>query len=207
MPLGPGAAAIGARPTGSVNRGTRNLRMSTTTNPRAEASRRNGAHARGPVSAEGRERSAGNALRHGLTAGTPRLIGNESEAEFLTLAAVVRQDLAPVGPLQEHLAGQIVLAIWRGRRSDRIETELFNYYLQKDRPREPAPDFGLLVIRDRNGARALDALLRYRGSVQTELFRALAALKALQAEAAATPAALAGLPPPADSTKRTQNPL
>jgi hypothetical protein len=62
------------------------------------------------------------------------------------------------------------------------------------------------VIRDRNGARALDTLLRYRGSVQTELFRALAAPKALQAQAAAS-APVACLPPGADSTERTQNPL
>jgi hypothetical protein len=42
--------------------------------------------------------------------------------------------------------------------------------------------------------------------VQAELFRALAALKALRAEAATTPAGMAILPPPA-STRRTQDPL
>ena len=115
------------------------------------------------------------------------MLGNEDEAAFLSLAAALRDELAPAGPLQEELADQIALAIWRARRSNRIETELFNYYLEKDRPSSAAaPDFGLLVIRDRNGARALDTLLRYRGSVQAELFRALAALKALQAEAAAS---------------------
>ena len=46
------------------------------------------------------------------------------------------------------------------------------------------------------------------GSVQAELFRALAALKALQAEAANSMiVAVARLPPPAATTKRTQNPL
>ena len=46
------------------------------------------------------------------------------------------------------------------------------------------------------------------GSVQAELFRALAALKALQAEVAdLVTAAVASLPPPASTTKRTQNPL
>ncbi len=46
------------------------------------------------------------------------------------------------------------------------------------------------------------------GSVEAGLFCALAALKALQAEAAdSMTAAVASLPPPADSTKRTQNPL
>ncbi len=178
-------------------------------NPRAEASRRNGARSRGPVSAEGRANSARNALRHGLCARKLRVLGNEDEAEFLAFAAALRAELAPVGVLQEELADQIALAIWRARRSNRIETELFNYYLEKDRPGcAPAPDFGLLVIRDRNGARALDTLLRYRGSVQAELFRALAALKALQAEAAASmTAAVARLPPMANSTKRTQTDL
>jgi hypothetical protein len=183
--------------------------MSTMTNSRAEASRRNGSRSRGPVTAEGQARSAPNALKHGMRASKVRVLGNEDEAAFQSLAAAMRDDLTPVGPLQEQLADQIVLAIWRARRWERIETELFNYYLEKDRRgNEPTPDFGLLVIRDRNGARALDTLLRYRGSVQTELFRALAALKALQAQAAdSTAAALASLPPPADSTKRTQDPL
>ena len=180
----------------------------TSPNARAEASRRNGARSRGPVSAEGRACSARNALKHGLRASRIRLLGNENEAEFLTLAAALHEELAPAGPLQEHLAGQIALAIWRARRSDRIETELFNYYLEKDRVGgATVPNFGLLVIRDRNGARALDTLLRYRGSVQAELFRALAALKTLQAEAAATTPSKPAILPPVASTKRTQDPL
>ncbi len=182
--------------------------MSISTNTRAEASRRNGARSRGPASAEGRASSARNALRHGLRARKIPVLSNEEEAEFLTLAAALRAELAPEGPLQEHLAGQVALAIWRARRSERVETELFDFYLQKDRaPGEPTPDFGLLVIRDRNGARALDMLLRYRSSVQVELFRALAALKALQAEMAAAIPEVPSLPPEADSAKRTQNPL
>ncbi len=96
-------------------------------NGRAEVSRRNGARSRGPVTAEGRAGSARNALKHGLRASKVQLLSNEKEAEFLSLATALREELAPAGPLQEHLAGQIALAIWRARRSDRIETELFNY--------------------------------------------------------------------------------
>ena len=43
----------------------------------------------------------------------------------------------------------------------------------------PDTDLGLALIRDGHGPRALDTLLRYRGSVHAELFRTLAALKAL----------------------------
>jgi hypothetical protein len=45
-------------------------------------------------------------------------------------------------------------------------------------------DLGLALIRDGNGARAFDTLLRYRGAAQAELFRTLRLLKALQVETA-----------------------
>ncbi len=45
-------------------------------------------------------------------------------------------------------------------------------------------DLGLALIRDGNGARAFDTLLRYRGTALAELWRALRLLKALQAEPA-----------------------
>jgi hypothetical protein len=65
-------------------------------------------------------------------------------------------------------------------------------------------------MRDGNGPRALDTLVRYRGSVHAELFRALAALRLLQAEARELPenappdAASTILPPPRATTKRTR---
>jgi hypothetical protein len=59
-------------------------------------------------------------------------------------------------------------------------------------------------------ARALDTPVRYRGSVLAELFRALAALELLQAEARDFPEADAPdavpalLPPPRTTTKQTR---
>jgi hypothetical protein len=44
-------------------------------------------------------------------------------------------------------------------------------------------------MRDGNGPRALDTLVRYRGSVLAELFRAFAALRLLQADARELPEA------------------
>jgi hypothetical protein len=65
-------------------------------------------------------------------------------------------------------------------------------------------------MRDGNGPRALETLVRYRGSVLAELFRALAALKLLQAEVCEVPAGVAPdgapviPPPPRATTKRTR---
>jgi hypothetical protein len=55
-------------------------------------------------------------------------------------------------------------------------------------------DLGLALIRDGNGARAFDTLLRYRASAQAELHRTLRTLRALQAETRAQEAAPAPLP-------------
>ena len=48
---------------------------------------------------------------------------------------------------------------------------------------DPRATFGTDLIRDSYGPRAFATLVRYRGSVLAELFRSLAALKLLQAEA------------------------
>jgi hypothetical protein len=68
---------------------------------------------------------------------------------------------------------------------------------------------GLRAARDprRTGARALDTLLRYRGSVQTDLLPALAALKAPPAEAATTAPSGPQVLPPVASTKRIRDRL
>ena len=44
-------------------------------------------------------------------------------------------------------------------------------------------------MRDGNGPRALDTMVRYRGAVLAELFRSLAALEALRAQARGIPGA------------------
>jgi hypothetical protein len=99
---------------------------------------------------------------------------------------------------------RIALGLWRARRSDRIEAGLLASYLERA-PVRPGdePDLGLAVIRDANGPRAIETLLRYRGSAYAELFRALGALKALQAEAAAGPGRdIPPLAPPAREPAR-----
>ena len=183
----------------------------TISSARAQASRRNGARSRGPVTAAGKARSARNATRHGLRARSV-LLADESARDFAALAGALRAELAPVGVLQAELAARVAAAAWRARRADRLEAALLMCHL--DLSADPAGErqaaLGLGLIRDGNGPRALETLVRYRGSVLTELFRTLAALKLLQADAREVPerdapdAAPAILPPPRATTKRTR---
>jgi hypothetical protein len=146
---------------------------------RAAASRRNGAKSRGPKTAEGKARSAQNALKHGLRAQKHIVLPGENAAEFAALEAALLEELAPQGALQAVLARRVVAATWRLERAERIEAGLFAHHLRGER------NLGLALIRDGNGPRAFDTLLRYRGGTLAELWRALRTLKALQAEQAA----------------------
>ena len=129
---------------------------------RAEASRKNGAKSRGPNTPEGKARSAHNALRHGMRAQKYVVLPEEDAAEFGELEAALVEELAPVGALQTVLARRVAVAAWRLARADRIEAGLF-----KER-RVASGGLGLALIRDGNGARSFETLLRYRGAAMAE---------------------------------------
>jgi hypothetical protein len=145
---------------------------------RAEASRQNGAQSRGPKTSEGKARSARNALKHGLRAEKHIVLPDEDASEFAALEAAMIDELAPVGALQTVLARRVAVAAWRLARADRIEVELF-----EERGYSNASP-GLAMIRDGNGTRSFETLLRYRGAAMAEFWRALKTLKALQADQA-----------------------
>jgi hypothetical protein len=121
-------------------------------------------------------------LRHGLRAEKFVLLHDEDAGAFEALAEALAQDLAPVGALQAVLARRLVVAAWRLERADRIERELFA--LQAERSERGWGRLGLALVRDGNGARSFDTLLRYRGSAMAELWRALRALQAQAADEA-----------------------
>ena len=148
-------------------------------NARAEASRRNGAKSRGPKTPAGKARSAQNALRHGMRALRYVVLPDEDGVAFQALEAALMDELAPVGTLQVVLARRVAMAAWRLARADRMEVELF-----EERRWENA-GVGMALIRDGNGTRSFETLMRYRGAAMAEFWRALKTLKALQAEQAA----------------------
>jgi hypothetical protein len=145
---------------------------------RALASRKNGARSRGPKTREGKARSARNALKHGMRAAKHIVLPYEDAAEFAAHEATLLAELAPQGTLQTILARRVAVAAWRLARADRIEADLF-----KER-HIPDGGPGIALIRDGNGTRSFETLLRYRGAAMAEFSRALRTLKALQAEQA-----------------------
>ena len=107
------------------------------------------------------------------------VLPDEDAVEFQTLEAALLDELAPEGALQVVLARRVAVAAWRLARADRMEVELF-----EERRWEDA-GVGMALIRDGNGTRSFETLMRYRGAAMAEFWRALKTLKALQAEQAA----------------------
>jgi hypothetical protein len=167
---------------------------------RAQASRINGARSRGPKSAEGKARSAQNALKHGLRAQRFVVLADEDADEYAAHEEALLAELAPEGTLQTLLARRVAAAAWRLLRADRIEAEVFAQQGTGD------GDLGLALIRDCNGARAFETLLRYRGGAEAGLWRALRTLKALQAEAARADELAEAAAAPAQAGPRTIDP-
>jgi hypothetical protein len=145
---------------------------------RAAASRINGARSRGPKTPAGKARAAQNAIKHGMRALKYVVLPDESAAEFHEFEEAMVDELAPVGAVQAVLARRVAVAAWRLARADRMEVELF-----EERRWEDA-GVGMALIRDGNGTRSFETLMRYRSAAMAEFMRALRTLKALQAEAA-----------------------
>jgi hypothetical protein len=89
-----------------------------------EANRRNAEKSTGPITPEGKRRSRGNALRHGLTAET--VIGVlESAEDYIAFETAVMAEYAPQSVVARELVVRLASLLWRLRRATAIETGLF----------------------------------------------------------------------------------
>ena len=84
------------------------------------ANRRNAQNSTGPRTAQGREVSKMNAMKHGILSRQVLVSGQyyqEDREEFEALHRRFWEQLQPEGPLEEMLMDQIVTAHWRLRRA------------------------------------------------------------------------------------------
>ena len=108
-----------------------------TTKPRSdlqrEASRRNGAKSRGPISASGIARSSMNAVKLGITAKT-LVLCNENPQALEDLRKAYYDRFQPFDQAEVDLVDEMVMARWRIRRYVSTETAILDFEIcrQKD---------------------------------------------------------------------------
>ncbi len=95
-----------------------------TSEKKAEANRRNALKSTGPRTPEGKAAVSLNALRHGILS-QKILLPEEDEEALRELGVRLRDELQPVGELENLLVDRIITAYWRLRRLGRVETGIF----------------------------------------------------------------------------------
>lgn len=94
-----------------------------------EANRRNARLSTGPITAEGKLRSRGNAIRHGLTAET--IIDTlEDSVDYKAFELAITADYEPQSAVERELVLRLASVLWRLRRATSIESGLFKLHAQ-----------------------------------------------------------------------------
>lgn len=171
------------------------------------ASRLNGQKSRGPVTARGKRVSSQNALRHGLSAASP-IIKGEDPAAFQALLNEFHATYSPVGLPEELCVFHMAAAHWKLLRATLFEADLINEHIDLNALAVPPNSSDLEATAIRRASRALNTIearphsltsLRFHTttlerSVERH-FRKLIALQALRGATTTTNAA----PPPPNS--------
>lgn len=152
------------------------------------ANRRNAALSTGPRTEGGKASSSRNATTHGILAAAP-IVAGERKADLEAFDAALRGDLRPVGAVETLLVDRIVTCAWRARRGARAERDVLERELREaraqaiysDNDAEGPADLGLAIVRDANGAGAVERLGRYEGWLDRQMYRALHELERRQA--------------------------
>ena len=149
-----------------------------------EASRRNGARSRGPVTEEGKARASRNALKHGLTAMHHLVLEDEAPAELEEMTARLMAEVAPMSEIEARIARRLAIAFWKGERAERIEVARFDA-APKTRPKgngfyseeaDPLTTFDL---------KRFNAVRGYQAQQSREISRCLKELRQLRKDALA----------------------
>jgi hypothetical protein len=166
---------------------------------RRAASRANGKKSQGPVTPEGKARSAANATRHGLAA-PGRLADSvcltiENRAEFVQLHETFVAWHAPANPIEHLLVEEMAVARWRLQRAWVMETSLLENQmdrmtdtLEKDYETMDEGTRLTLAFRDLSEqSPSLTVLQRYESRLSRQFERCLKRLTAIRGSTVETP--------------------
>ncbi len=150
-----------------------------------EANRANARKSTGPKTANGKDQSSRNAIKHGLTS-TRTLIGQEDSVEYHELRGSLLRDYAPANTQEEILVDRIASATWRTLRSRQMEQNLCNMSIDQwqdkrkgDRPRTAKTENEALVI-SMVEEDLWKLLFRYDTQISRDFFRSMSQLQKLQ---------------------------
>ena len=150
---------------------------------KAATSRINGSKSQGPVTPEGKAKSAQNALKHGLSSSRVVLPGESQEA-FDQLEASLLDTLKPATDFERELVREMTSARWRLRRIEEMETALVQREMHK-LAEEQGEEADLDEIRmqayvEVAESRAFRNLTRHQGQLRRAYEKAWKELQALQ---------------------------
>jgi hypothetical protein len=120
----------------------------------------------GPRTEAGKAVSSMNSLKHGLTAKTVVLPG-ENKAEFDRLHEQLMEEHAPAGALETELVAEIAACLWRLQRARRYESKVLE-----------TSSFEVFV--SNKLGKGFETLLRYMGAIERQLNRAIVRLRETQ---------------------------
>ncbi len=154
---------------------------------RRAAARANGARSHGPVTPEGKAKSALNAITHGLTAGT-LVLTTESKEKYEALLESYRAEYDPQGQTEHDLVEEVAAAKWLHRRAlamitalldvtmDRMEKEIVAEFENIDNAARTA----LAFAKEADETGTLNLLHRYAARHARDYHRALDKLRQIQ---------------------------
>jgi hypothetical protein len=156
-----------------------------TSEKQIQANKRNAQKSTGPRTPAGKDRASNNAVKHGLLS-QDVLIPGEDEAALRELSERLREELEPVGELEDLLVDRIVAAHWRLRRLGRVEADIFTNLGRA------VDNLGVAFMQDSQLGNAFSKLSRYEVPIERSLYKALHELQRLQVARHAE----ANVPPP-----------
>jgi len=106
-----------------------------TTERQSESARINGAKSHGPISAEGKEKSSRNSLRHGCTASHTLLLACEDAGDLDRMLEKYNAMYKPTTLEEQDLVAEMCSARWRIRRATGIETALIDCEMVTEEPK------------------------------------------------------------------------
>ena len=149
------------------------------TSAQIDANRANAQLSTGPRSVEGKAMSSRNSFKLGITAQS-MIIPGEDPAELDQLTTDYEQQFHPVGPIETDLLETVVRAVWMRRRYDRIEAAVITSRMAALKDTEHP--LGAVFAQDSERGDTLAKIFRRQQAAQRDWYRAIDALRALQAQ-------------------------